>query len=399
MTEKSSSSMSSTLSIAVLSDLHIYSKGDHNRAKRPRPSYMCADAAHASTQGNPLVDLIDLIHRDSIKSEILLCPGDIGDIASATGIVKGWEDINKVASKLSATQVVGTPGNHDYDHSHHEAEGILKTLTPGYPVVDKHARNEFWTDHFTIIDSEDCRILCLNSSAHHEGNDNERNHGRIDSRTIQDIKRELKNRAPKPIQILLCHHHPHSHADYELGEHDVMKYGQHLIDVLASNGQWLIIHGHKHHPKLTHAAGGSDAPWVFAAGSFSVFPNVETEGHSANQFYIIEFDIESFESLGWGGRIRAWDWVTEDGWLPATARSGLPAIVNFGYLGSIVTLARKIKATLPLKKDGYMNWLDLLDLHQELTRVCPADLRALERCNLNILYSDDGTPYQIARSE
>lgn len=386
----------SPLSIAVLSDLHCFSCSDLTRqgGGRREPSFFTADARSPRLQGDPLADLHAFIESQSIRADILLCGGDLGDRASPSGIKHSWDWISRIGSALQVKRIAATAGNHDLDHSHFEPEVHLKVLSPMFPVNDSAHRAGYWTDHFAIIDDEQYRLIVVNSSAFHAKEQPENNHGRIADRTLLQLHEALRNLPVKNIQLLLCHHHPHQHADYELGETDVMKLGQRLLDLLGRYGQWLVVHGHKHHPKLTHAAGGSTAPWVFAAGSVAAIPWEGTSGHNGNQFYLINMDPCTFHALGWGGRIRAWDWVTEDGWKPAGPNSGLPSDVGFGYLGSISLLARQVRQHVPTP--GFVTWTNLCTSVPQLQRLCPRDILALQQHSLAIEFGANGLPMQVA---
>lgn len=391
---------SNRLTVAVLSDLHCFSESDPKRKemKWPTPSFFSADAKPVTLRGDPIVDLERLITgTPALHADLLLCPGDLGDRASSTGIAHSWTWLGKIGTALGVTRIASTVGNHDLDHEHYEPDGQLKSLSPLFPINDAAQRAVYWTDHFAVIEDPLYRLLLLNSSAFHAKDPPEKNHGRIGERTLLQLQSLLATSERKPIQLLLCHHHPHQHADYGLGEHDVMTYGQHLLDCLGKHGLWLVVHGHKHHPKLTHAAGGSNAPWVFAAGSVSAIPWSGTSGHNSNQFYLIDFDLASFDKLGWGGRIRAWDWAVEDGWRPASSGSGLPSDFGFGFLGDIAGIAQKIRSVLPAKDAGYLSWSTLRSRIPVLDRMSPRDLDELTNHGIALELDANGNPSQIAR--
>src|SRR5690606_27539341 len=131
--------------------------------------------------------------------------------------------------------------------------------------------------------------------------------GAITIRTLTSLRDELSATEPAHTNVLVCHHHPHSHAELRLGETDVMKHGQLLLDALESHGDWLVIHGHKHHPKLTYAAGGGRSAVVFGAGSFGGDFSSEASSICRNQFYILETP-RIRGTPGARGRVHAWNW-------------------------------------------------------------------------------------------
>src|SRR5690606_38544830 len=94
-------------------------------------------------------------------------------------------------------------------------------------------------------------------------------HGRVSNYTLEDLRKTLdKEPRDDRINILLCHHHPHKHQDIEQADYSAMVGGEKLIDLLREIplGSWLIIHGHKHQPRLIYGAGGALAPLIFGAG-------------------------------------------------------------------------------------------------------------------------------------
>jgi hypothetical protein len=72
--------------------------------------------------------------------------------------------------------------------------------------------------------------------------------------------------------------------------------GQFLLDLLAydSNGDWVVLHGHKHCPKISYAAGGVTSPIVFSCGSIGAKLYPELNGNVRNQWYLLEFSSPSF---------------------------------------------------------------------------------------------------------
>jgi hypothetical protein len=228
-----------------------------------------------------------------------------------------------------------------------------------------------------ILDREDYRLLVLNSSAYHGNTPTEKNHGRIDRQTLGDIEKELKLRGKKRVNILLCHHHPQQHSELELGEEDYMRHGQLLLNLLGSGrfADWIVIHGHKHHPKISYAAGGASAPVVFSAGSLASKLFIPAQSVSRNQFYLMSIEPEQTKTLGIAGRVRAWDWAHGTGWIPASEDSGLPANFGFGARSTAGAISSQIQ---PLLHSGPLSWDALLVQIPLLRYMLPTDMMLLE---------------------
>ena len=362
--------------IAVASDLHAHS-GHKNSPSHLNINHPESPAAH-----HPIASLVDLIRREQLRATALLSPGDLGHQADPQGIRYSWQALSQISKELRAEFLAATAGNHDIDSryktNNHDPEHILKSLDPGFPFGDETLDNKYWARAYAIRDHSQFRLLVLNSSAYHGGAAIEKNHGRIDEVALDAIRKELDSRDRKDVNLLLCHHHPHQHSEINLGEYDVMKRGQLLLDLLGSGnyGRWFVIHGHKHHPKITYAAGGSQSPVVFSAGSLcsALFP--ELQSIARNQFYIIELDPAQCRSRGLVGRIRCWDWAYGTGWIEAQSSSGLPSEFGFGTRQDPRLLASDVANHM--SGIPSMDWDALGRALPDILYLLPQDVRQLD---------------------
>jgi hypothetical protein len=371
----------SDLRIAIVSDLHAYESsavlGD------ARPSYLPTDASETDPYQNPIAGLRALIEVEELRADVLLCCGDMGDQARPAATKYAWSQVNEIQGVLRAGLLVATAGNHDLDSRHryndYDARGTLQSLLPPFPLPESSDNDKYWARNYAIVERDFYRILVLNSSAYHGGPEKEFQHGRLSSGTFTQIQRELENRPSMPINVLLCHHHPYKHDDFPIEEYSQMKGGDALIALLGSgqHGRWLIVHGHKHCPRLCYAAGGIASPVVFSAGSLSAVLYPELQNRARNQFYLLDLPWTRFSEfeLEIAGRFQAWDWIHAKGWQPATSRSGLPSSGGFGYRPEASVLAAKIKAGLQGKP--FAPWDDILGIEPKLAFLTPDDLNVL----------------------
>ena len=365
--------------IAVASDIHAYSDRSES------PSHLDIAAPEGITLQHPIAALLHLIREQSLVADFLLSPGDLGDKADAKGVAYAWHALERLSRALNCRLFTATAGNHDLDSrlktSDHDPEHILKGLTPSFPLQDETLDDRFWSRAYVIKDEPPLRLVLLNSSAYHGIGDIEQNHGRVSDTTLSRLRSDLSTLPQQLINVLLCHHHPHQHSELSLGEGDVMKQGQRLLDMLGEGtlGRWLVIHGHKHHPKIAYAAGGSTSPVVFAAGSLCAILTGPLQTAARNQFYILELDPTECETFGMVGRVRAWDWYPGQGWLEATPQaSGLPAEFGFGIRVEPQMLARSI-ARLAANSSAPIPWGDLVAQVPELAFLLPNDLQQVKR--------------------
>jgi hypothetical protein len=182
---------------------------------------------------------------------------------------------------LGVKRFFGVTGNHDLD-SRYLAPGTLdpkealRALQPPYPVPGDNcnaANTSYWLDHFAVLTDTGVRAVLIDTCGSHGLQKDEMKHGRISTQTLHRIRKHLQDDGDEyAINLAICHHHPQQHSELELGEYDFMRDGQQFLQLIGSGefGSWIVIHGHKHHPKITYAAGGNTSPVVFSAGSFSV---------------------------------------------------------------------------------------------------------------------------------
>lgn len=378
--------MKELLRVAIMSDLHAFTTAD---PQRPAPSFLQVNGNHNNPAESPIKSLELLIKTERLSADILLCPGDICDKADSQALEWGWQRIREIGALLKVSQVVGTVGNHDVDSRHGfgvDALAALKQLH-AYPTSDRATANQYWARYFTLLDgigqTGDARIVTLNSSAHHGGVEIEHNHGRVLEQTLRELEDELRQYPRRAVNVLVCHHHPHQHSEILLGAEDFMKCGQQLLDLLdrADLGSWMLIHGHKHHPKITYAAGSSCSPVVLAAGSLAavLFPQLSTR--TRNQFHIASLDVDRCRDHGMSGWVESWSYHWGLGWKrPDGSRSGLPHTAGFGYRGNLRTLAAQVAS----RATGIMtDWQEILSDVEDLRFVLPQDLASLRSHLLN----------------
>ena len=386
------------LRIAVASDLHAHSLDKNS------PSHLDIRIPTTITNQHPIAALCDLISRQGLTSDAMLSPGDLGHQASILGVQYAWTALHDIGRALGATLTTATAGNHDIDSRYqgddHSPEHVLKGLKPPFPLGTDTLNDRYWARAYVIVDHEKFRLLMLNSAAFHGHTKIEQNHGRIDRQTLEDIRRDLTTRGVRPVNVFLCHHHPQPHSELGLGEADVMKQGQLLLDLLGSGefGRWLIIHGHKHHPKITYAAGGAGSPVVFSAGSLCSKLFLPLQTVARNQFYIIEIHTNLIEQLGFVGRVHCWDWASGVGWIPAGVGSGLPSEFGFGHRGDPLLIATQI-AELLKSGTGKREWASLISDLPSISYMLPQDFKRAEtellsKHNIEIV-SSEGIPKQV----
>lgn len=392
---------SGVLKIAVASDLHAY----HHGGGEPTQSHLKVLGASDSAGGDPLCHLAELISSQKLRADLLLSPGDLGNKASTEGIAYAWKALHEVGQQLKAHLVTAASGNHDLDSRHHgfsaDPTETLQRLVPPYPLPEENDNDKYWARKFVVKQTEQYRLVILNSAAYHGGKPEEIDHGRISQFTINRLEKELSAHPVPPVNIVLCHHHPHQFPEIFQDDdtYDVMKNGQQLLNLLGNgrHGNWIVIHGHKHHARVAYSQGNNSSPFVMAAGSFSAVIYPQLQAQARNQFYVLELPLDN--PLGLVGTIRAWDW-TPAGWIPAMHKgSGLPAVCKFGCRDSANNLARRINQALGTHSAE--DWSAIVHVVPEVEFLLPGDfntlLNVLERQYNIKVECDNGTPRELGR--
>lgn len=382
----------SSLSVAIISDLHAFDPNADLEGEVP-PSHLEIGAPDDEPHQHPIPGLKRLIEQqENLQADILICCGDMGDKARPAATRYVWDQVNHLRRSLGDALLVATAGNHDvdsrYKYNDFDAKGVLQSLRPPFPLADESRNDKYWARNFVLLSNHVFRIVLLNSSAYQGGRPEEFHHGRVSQRTVDAIGEELEAEDPPPINVLVCHHHPYKNDDHPAENYSEMQGGDALLQLLGSGdyGRWVVVHGHKHLPRLRYAAGGIASPVVFSAGSLSAVLYPELQTRARNQFYLVQFPWGRLEELGLevAGTFRAWDWISAKGWQPATPSSGLPGRGGFGYRPEAEAVAAEIAAIIADRP--FSSWDDLLDKDPRLEFLAPEDLDVLKR-RLNRVHS------------
>jgi predicted MPP superfamily phosphohydrolase len=257
-----------TLKVFVISDLHAFDAKKGKYKTDDTPSFLDISQPDIVSR-NPLLSLNKFVKENSLKADLMICCGDMGDKAYPAALKYAWTHINSLKDSLGVQRFVATVGNHDVDsryvYNQFDAKGHVQSLDPAFPDPDESHNNRFWAQHFTIYEQADFRLVLLNSSAYH-GYKDEFKHGRIAETTLARLKTKLAETKEAPINILVCHHHPRKHAEAGVDDYSAMENGQGLLDLLGSGdfGQWVpalgmaINEGHADYPKPPQNRGFND---------------------------------------------------------------------------------------------------------------------------------------------
>lgn len=365
--------------LAFLSDLHAF----HPEKDRLNVSFL--PDTQAADDPNPFKNLEELIEREALKADLVICGGDICDKADFRGFRFAWSKLQDLKSQLGAEQLISTCGNHDLNSRHIDSKddpdpkGTLQTVEPQFPFESDEQTNHFWARNYVLLTPlPGIRFVVLNTSAYHGGHAGEEAHGRVSKRTIDAIERKLSNIEPGGLNILLCHHHvrPLKGLWGAAPDSEYMQKGGELLSRLTATtvSPWLVLHGHRHTPNLEHSV--DPACVVIGASSFSA----QVPG-KLNQFHIIDVAVDHSRSQPLTGTIDTWSWTITAGWQKRPVLSdeeGFPPQCGFGSEFQPRAIADKISALLPVVPD-YKTWADVSNSIPDVQLMTPAHFRQLEQ--------------------
>lgn len=375
------------LRLLVISDLHaIVSK------KQNSDSHLFFENG-SSEYGESFLSYAKNLNHDI---DVLVCAGDISNQADKECFLAGWKFIQKVKDELGIPELLCVPGNHDHQsRSNHifDPKHRLQFVSPQFPFSCNEKNTHFWAWHWCYSgDNSHYNAISLNTSAYH-GFQDEHKYGRVATEVSDQICDfvSLDGFQKKSINLLICHHHPQKmqHID-KTEDHEVMAGGQYLLHKLynTNKGPWLVIHGHKHFADITYAsASGMNPPVIFSSGSMSARLHGGIEDRTANQFYMIELDLDKCASEDKAvGTFETHERLIGIRWGESQS-TNLPAKSGFGSLHSPKSVADKISSLIS-NECPFLNKQELSRFYDLTKNFTPSDfdrlVKALESKGLSV---------------
>jgi len=386
--------------VAVLSDLHFC---------KARPAGSGSELSHIVIEKlfdknngkNPWSDLLTLVEDEGLQADFLLCAGDITTHAQHEPIKVAWNALVDLGKEMGATLLGCATGNHDVNSRLPKERGNgggpihqldqeqdffenLKLLKPEYPLhlysqsfgssARRQQRTQYFGNDFVIHEDDRCRLVIFNSCARHTNDEADYERGLIAESALEELKEQLNESATSGrINIFLCHHHPIVHSHNDGGQYDFIKRGDKLIQQLEENGDWIIIHGHKHDGRIKYAPSGGIAPVVFAASSLGAILSTDQLNKYRNQFYILNITLPS--KGGSRGTLDVWNWHLGTGWSKSEdPKAGLVDGTGFGERRHPDDLADIVAPHVKLQA---ITWRELVTSCPFIKNLTPDGLLAL----------------------
>lgn len=332
--------------LLLLSDPHFFVKDDasvQHHSHLPLAKDGTWHRIAVGSRKNPLTDLIDLLSTEGLTSDLVLCAGDITTRANGTALKTGWRSLIDLGHCVKASLVASATGNHDIasrssagDVARDPLAGLsaskspieeLKQLRPTYPVVwmdhpspqgRREIQGRYFGEYFVLLDEhEDYRLLIVNSCCEHGHDNHEYGRGTFPDSALQWLKEDVAKLNREKINLLLLHHPPQSDAQDGVA-YDFCRGADLLLHELQAGlaGTWVVLHGHKHDPKLRHGPSATGvAPVILSAGSFAAADDMPMD--AKNQVYRITVHLDGGQVMG---TIDAWHWSLGNGWQRSAPR-------------------------------------------------------------------------------
>lgn len=323
--------------IAIISDLHCQSAPKKPKKGKPsseKPeSYLSVGGLRVPEDRHPIQSLLKLAENENIQSDILMCPGDISNKISQEGLSHCWPMLIEVQRKLGSSDLICTIGNHDIDSrkKHYpDPFKIPKEVYPNFPFFRREDADLYWSKGYIFRElTSNLLVLDINSAADHFDEPSAMR-GTLSVARLAQLRNDLEaydGRTDIKAKIGLLHHHPTLHSGFTDSALDVLENGEELLEILSSKGFSLIVHGHRHYPKIKRYIHAGNSMIILASGSFSAVLDEATCSNTRNLFHVISIDLEGTEFTY---TLKSWEFNWGYGWNPATKKSaGIPHEVRF----------------------------------------------------------------------
>jgi len=374
------------VTLAILSDLHCRITTD------ARDSFLTVGSKRVPSTHHPVESLLEMIGREQITADALVVPGDFANKACPEGLSQAWDYCREIAGRLQAPLIIPVIGNHDIDSKRlRPNEGVfdrVRTLRPDFPFSSSAENQQYFSDGYCALSSGDVQYIALNTVIG-QTDEASAKRGTFPEDLIHRMETALTPILKAPIRVAIMHHHPILHSAAFWDDHDVLPNGDALIAALRRMGCRVIIHGHKHVPRLQILNGVA----IFASGSFSAM--LQEYGTAVgNTFHVMKIDGDGPDSVR--GEILTWTFQLAKGWRPSSdAYRGFPYSTGFGATDTVATisgilseLAQEFPDTMRFDQNTVLSKAPAV---KYLSPDQTSDLRAsLLQSNLQLMITEEG---------
>ncbi len=243
--------------------------GDLTSAAEPQEFYYCE---------KKIIELADTV---GVKRENIICCTGNHDvdwkISKLSPLEEGHFENNNEIETLRCNKYQEIAA-HVAEICFEDIKGNVEKMGPA-PFSGVHERNDF--------------IVFVLNTGWHCGPNQKYSHGELTKKQLDWFIEKTKDYIDDDRKkIVLMHHHPFNYPYPNIGEEiSQIKEGPEFIEIAEENGIDIVIHGHRHHPKVkTELREGCSPLTYFCAGSLSVNAEHRSNGEIPNTMHFIDID-------------------------------------------------------------------------------------------------------------
>lgn len=363
--------------IVLLSDLHVGNKA--------RGLDLCPPLSEADQIGRQ-EDFVS--HFESWATsdratadgpfDMLCVTGDISNSAHPDEFEVASGAIARISAALGLTedQVFFVPGNHDvhwpvmdigpFWSRFRYAPLLQDNLTFQRRLARAATGRLDSAPYFACWKAPKAIVVAINSAAY-DGPTIKPHNGVIKQETVEQLDHYLTSLPSEEDQLRLCllHHHIEQHSEPlpDTADFSIAVNAANLVHVLAKHRMDLVLHGHKHYPRMsTHQPSGWHPIVAVCAGSFSSILSPPYYDGIQNMFHVINVSGRETNTARVFGRVD--NWVFRDSaWVEATGVGGMYGKEAFGSAATPSEVEQAIRTGLDSRLAGGVHvckWTDLV---------------------------------------
>lgn len=256
---------------------HIFIAGDLTSVGEPEEFHFCEEK------------IISIAQKSGVPIEnILCCLGnhDVNWNISAIAENRLKNDIETERYK-SISDEVKKCIQEGYQRA---AAGVALHNLDAIMCADRNNRGPM--PYTGVFEKEEFVVFCLNTGCFCT-REQEYSHGKLSADQLVWFDRATtKYKEDSRTKIVLMHHHPFNYS-YPVHAADIslLEEGAEFLEIVTKNGINIVIHGHRHHPRVETIQNSAGKPIVYlCAGSLSVNAMYRSNGEIPNMVHFLDVD-------------------------------------------------------------------------------------------------------------
>lgn len=365
--------------IAVFSDIHC---GKLSRTKVfsvPGEERVDVDEEHEYEKG-----LVELLEHE--RPDYFFIAGDLTSVGSPQEFLYCEKEIIELADKISLPydHIICCTGNHDVDWSTCNLKNAIPStssdisnlrkekyqrLSSHLPLLcldkmnNKYINGDSPVPFSGVYETDDFIVIMLNTGwlcePHKKEESKYYSHGRLSEEQLKWFETTASKYVDDSRKrIVLMHHHAFNYKYPIVGlDLSLIAEGAEFVEIAERFGIDLVIHGHRHHPRVkTYLADNGRRPITFfCAGSLAVNADHRLGGEIPNTVHFIDIDKELDYFV-----LHNYSYTNSDGWYPMKDSTQTP-LDNYMKVGKVFSQPERVQQVLAYKEKDYvqLEWNDL----------------------------------------